>query len=122
MIRSSSQCRWGKGTRRRNKLTGEARHGGLQIVVYPMKASKFQELQKESGYRRLWPPARGATSAPRRDGPWRRWVDAQEVYEDEYGFDVWCTSARTRCFVHVLNSIQFFAVSGVEPPRKPPYG
>ena len=44
----------------------------------------------------------------------------QEIYEDPHGFDAWDRSARSRCFVHILNSVQFFQVSGVEPPAKPP--
>ena len=27
---------------------------------------------------------------------------------------------RSRCFAHILNSVQFFQVSGVAPPAKPP--
>ena len=44
----------------------------------------------------------------------------QEVYEDTYGFDSWDTTARSRCFAHILNSAQFLAVSGALPPGKPP--
>ena len=29
-------------------------------------------------------------------------------------------SVRSRCFVHILNSLQYAAVCGVEPPNKPP--
>ena len=44
----------------------------------------------------------------------------QEIYEDAYGFDAWDTSTRSRCFVHILNSVQLLDVTGCEPPRKPP--
>ena len=44
----------------------------------------------------------------------------QEIYEDPHGFDAWDRSARSRCFVHILNSMQFLQVTGVEPPAKPP--
>ena len=44
----------------------------------------------------------------------------QEIYEDDYGFDAWETSVRSRCFVHILNSVQYLAVCGVEPPTMPP--
>ena len=120
LIRQFVAMPLGEGYTAEEQLTGEARHGGLQIVVYPMKASKFQELQKESDIA-AYGPLPVAPQAPLAEmGLAPGGLMRQEVYEDEYGFDVWCTSARTRCFVHVLNSIQFFAVSGVEPPRKPP--
>ena len=44
----------------------------------------------------------------------------QEIYEDEYGFDAWDTSVKSRCFVHVVNSLQFFQVTGIELPRRHP--
>ena len=44
----------------------------------------------------------------------------QEIYGDEYGFEAWETSVRSRCFVHILNSVQFFDVTGAKPPSKPP--
>ena len=44
----------------------------------------------------------------------------QEIYEDPYGFDSWDTSVRSRCFVHIVNSVQYLRVSGVEPPSRPP--
>ena len=44
----------------------------------------------------------------------------QEVYEDEHGFDAWEHDVRSRCFVHLLNSAQFRAVTGAAPPHEPP--
>lgn len=44
----------------------------------------------------------------------------QEVYEDKYGFDAWDTSSMSRCFVHILNSVAFFNVTGEAPPQEPP--
>ena len=44
----------------------------------------------------------------------------QEVYEDSYGFGAWEKDVSSRCFVHILNSVQYLAVCGVEPPTIPP--
>ena len=44
----------------------------------------------------------------------------RSIYEDEYGFNAWDLTVRSRCFVHILNSVQFFAVTGDEPPSLPP--
>lgn len=44
----------------------------------------------------------------------------QELYEDEYGFDSWEHGVRSRCFVHLLNSAQYRAVTDAAPPHEPP--
>ena len=44
----------------------------------------------------------------------------QEICEDPYGFDAWDGSVRSRCFVHILNSVQFLGVTGSAPLQEPP--
>ena len=44
----------------------------------------------------------------------------QEIYEDEYGIDAWDTSTSSRCFVHIVNSVQLLHLTGCQPPSKPP--
>ena len=44
----------------------------------------------------------------------------QEVCEDSHGLDAWDQSSRSRCFAHVLNSVQYFHVTGSAPPHRPP--
>jgi len=44
----------------------------------------------------------------------------QEVYQDPYGLKVWETEVWSRCFVHLLNSLQYLAVTGSAPPDEPP--
>ena len=106
----------GQGYTAEEQLTGDGRHGGLQLIVYPMQASRYEDLKPEPRmlYYSLAPDACSEMGlAP---GGLMR----QEIYEDDHGFDVWDRSVRSRCFVHVLNSVQFFEVTGVEPPAKPP--
>ena len=43
----------------------------------------------------------------------------QEIYEDEHGIDAWDTSIVSRCFVHIVNSAQFFHLTGCQPPGIP---
>ena len=119
MIRQFVAMPLGEGYTAEEQLTGEAQHGGLQFVAYPMKASKFKELRLEREFTDYGPPH--VMESPIDEmGLAPGGLMRQEVYEDEYGFDAWCTSVRARCFVHVLNSLQFFAVSGAEPPQDPP--
>ena len=44
----------------------------------------------------------------------------QEIYEDEYGFDVWDTDNSSRCFVHALNSAQWTAATANPTPGRQP--
>ena len=43
----------------------------------------------------------------------------QELYGDEHGIDAWDTSHCSRSFVHIVNSVDFFKITGCEPPGKP---
>ncbi len=109
----------GEGYTAEEQLTGEAQHGGIQIVVHPMKAARFKALQRarprmDDVVYNMAPPPAEMGLAP---GGLMR----QELYEDEYGFDAWDTSARSRCFVHILNSVQFLQVAGAEPPQPSPH-
>ena len=45
----------------------------------------------------------------------------QHIYEDPYGMDAWDTTHRSRCFVHILNSLQHREVMGRNPPTKAPH-
>ena len=44
----------------------------------------------------------------------------QEIYDDPHGFNVWDRSESSRCFVHILNSLQYFSVTNDKPPTRPP--
>ena len=106
----------GEGYSAEEQLTGAAQHGGLQIAVYPIKASRYEPPQRADhmvAYSMASGPAQEMALAP---GGLMR----QEIYEDDYGFNAWDRTAHSRCFVHVLNSVQFFKVCGVEPPGRPP--
>ncbi len=120
LIRQFVAMPLGAGYSAEEQLTGEAQHGGLQIVVYPMKASRYRKREEEKAFAGIHALRIYALSAEPEMGLAPGGLMRQEIYEDEYGFDAWDTSVRSRCFVHILNSVQFFEVSGVEPPREPP--
>ena len=44
----------------------------------------------------------------------------QHIYEDEFGADAWELDATARCFVTILNSADWQAVTGEAPPTRPP--
>ena len=120
LIRQFVAMPLGQGYTAEEQLTGAAEHGGLQIVVHPMKASRYERLRAkwreryESGvvYCGI-PDSSGMGLAP---GGMMR----QEIYSDDYGFSAWERDVRSRCFVHLLNSGQYRTVTGFAPPYEPP--
>ena len=107
----------GEGYTAEEQLTGEAEHGGLQIAVYPMKALIYKEWQSaRMGF--LSDVCMDAPS-PADMGLAPGGLMRQEIYEDEYGFNVWDRSIRSRCFVHIVNSVQLVHLTGCEPPGRP---
>ena len=118
LIRQFVAMPLGEGYTAEEQLTGEAQHGGLQIVAYPMKASAYEEMRVQGALVDSRSPQFDADFSARM-GLAPGGLMRQEVYEDEYGLDAWCTAVRSRCFVHILNSLQYLSVTGTEPPQRP---
>ena len=116
MVRQFVAMPLGEGYTAEEQLTGEARHGGLQIAVFPMKAAVYEAIRIPPNV--SFCPAGGSVSYDMGLAPGG--LMRQEVYEDDYGFDAWEKDVSSRCFVHVLNSVQFLTVTGAEPPQRPP--
>ena len=116
----------GKGYTAEEQLTDEAKHGGLQIIAYPMRAHVYGKLMRERTRAHDClevfdiPQFLCRTDGEVADlslGPGG--LMRQEIYEDEHGMGAWSRKP-SRCFVHLLNSVAYFAVTGAEPPKKPP--
>jgi hypothetical protein len=43
----------------------------------------------------------------------------QEIFKDPHGMDVWQRSQRSRCFVHLANSMAWEAITEEKPPESP---
>jgi hypothetical protein len=117
LIRQFLAMSLGQGYTAEEQLNGKAEHGGLQIVVYPMKASEYEAIRSNQP-----PPDVVYCKAPlsMEMGLAPGGLMRQEIYRDDYGFEVWDTSARASCYVHILNSVQYFSVTGDSPPKRPP--
>jgi hypothetical protein len=118
LIRQFVAMPLGDGYTAEEQITGAAEHGGLQIIVYPMKAEYYKEVMRrhhealEMNFDALCAPEAGMGLAP--GGLMRQRID-----EDPHGLDAWDTEHSSRCFVHLVNSLQFNAVTGKQPPQKP---
>lgn len=113
----------GEGYTVEEQLTGAAEHGGIQIVGYPMKAERYEELiARRARSRQLVQPFAMHTcrisSATMGLAPGGRMK--QDIYDDHYGLDVWDQEHSSRCFVTIANSTQWLDITGEPPPTRPP--
>ncbi len=122
LIRQFVAMPLGAGYTAEEQLTGKAEHGGLQIVVYPMKRGHYEAMMKRQSHRYHEDLSFSVheMSAPSEMGLAPGGLMRQEIYEDEYGFDAWDLDASSRCFVHILNSDQWNEVTGKPIPGSPP--
>lgn len=120
LIRQFVAMPLGSGYTVEEQLTGEAEFGGLQLIAYPMKAEAAERLFKSRQATAFDSMPRFHIRSSDEMGLAPGGLMRQELYADDYGDDAWDTSARSRCFVHLLNSEQYHSVTGNFPPYKPP--
>lgn len=113
----------GQGYTAEEQITGTGAHGGLQLVVYPMKAEIYELNQAKAAQDRRGPyqPARfsvafGALEMGLAPGGLIR----QQIDEDPYGIEAWDQAHGLRCYVHLVNSAQYRQITGSLPPHQPP--
>lgn len=117
LIRQFVAMPLGKGYTAEEQLTGQAQHGGLQIIAYPMKRSHYEKMKKRRSHRlsEICCMSISECSMGLAPGGLMR----QEIYEDEYGMEAWDTSVSSRCFVHILNSEQWREATEKAAPGEP---
>ncbi|MGD2124347.1 MAG: hypothetical protein PVJ76_21635 [Gemmatimonadota bacterium] len=110
----------GRGYTAEEQITGEAEHGGLQVVAYPMKAEAYRKLhrRRDDVMYDMAMEALPCAAAPDMGlAPGGRMK--QEIYDDPHPFDVWDLRSNTRCYVHIANSLAWRAITGEDPPTTP---
>jgi hypothetical protein len=114
----------GDGYTAEAQLTGREEHGGLQIIAYPLKAEAWERILAERevalAARVNELPRSVAYSLATPDmGLGAGGKMRQEIYEDSHAFEDWDLRHRSRCFVHLVNSLAWRAITGSEPPTTP---
>ena len=111
----------GEGYTVEEQLTGAAEHGGLQIVAYPMKRERYEEMiAYQLKVRRTISFSLCCLSTEKSMGLAPGGRMKQDIYDDPYGPDAWDQQHVSRCFVTLVNSAQWMAITGERPPTKPP--
>ena len=111
----------GAGYTVEEQLTGAAEHGGLQIIAFPMKRKRYEQIQMrrrdtEACYEKMPAPSPSLKQMGLAPGGRMK----QEIYDDPYGSDAWDQRHASRCFVSIVNSRQWRAITGERPPNTPP--
>jgi hypothetical protein len=111
----------GEGRTVEERLTGEARVGGLQIVVTPMKAEVWDRMERDRpvfGFHGV-----DACMSPLADslemGLGAGGSMLQEIYEDPYDADVWDERHTQSCFVRIVQAQRWRDVTGHPVPHPP---
>ncbi len=112
----------GAGYTAEEQLTGEAEHGGLQIMVYPMKREVFEERFPKG---EMDDDDTGVLCCLSRVGSMDMGLAPggrmkQEIYDDPYDLSDWDANHSSRCFAHIANSMVWRGITGQQPPTVPP--
>jgi hypothetical protein len=109
----------GMGYTVEGQVTGKEEFGGIQIVAFAPKPGKFPDEP---------PMVRYALSAPimysQQPCTYDMGLGAggkmrQKIYPDDYGVDTWDQKNFGRIYVHIVNSMMYREITGIEPPPTP---
>jgi hypothetical protein len=111
----------GAGYTVEEQLTGSAEHGGLQLLVHPLKASAYRPRR----YQQFASGGIACMVADAMPAPYDMGLAPggrmkQEIYDDPQRFADWDTRHVGRCFVHLANAMVWRAITGEDPPTVPP--
>ncbi len=106
----------GLGETLEERLAGRSLVGGVQIAVYPMKASVFE---------RIFPGDAPAARGGRVREPAPSYVTEmgvspgsplrQHLFRDPHGPEAWDAESRSRIFIHMAKASEWLAATGEEP-------
>jgi hypothetical protein len=119
MIRQFVAMPLGQGYSVEEQLSRTAEHGGLQLIVHPLKAAVYRELQRERARisrRSTGDIARRAADMGLAPGGRMR----QEVYQDPFAPSDWSQKHVSRCFITIVNAALWSATTGGTAPSIPP--
>jgi hypothetical protein len=116
----------GTGYSAEEQVTGKADHGGIQIIVYPMKRNifekrfpKVEQIIPDVSFEEdlclsLEEPKASYDMGLAPGGRMK-----QEIYEDPFDLNDWEMDHRSRCFIHIANSLVWRAITNDSPPTVP---
>lgn len=101
-------------------LGGRETVGGLQLTVFEPKPGIFPDAppaEPPPGAQRHAPPR--PMRVPQSMGLGAGGAMRQKIYTDKYGVDTWDPHNCAHVAVHIVNSEEFFEITGTQPPEPP---
>jgi hypothetical protein len=110
----------GAGYSAEEQLTGAADHGGLQIEVHPLQAKHYRGPRPLAEYRSDITPSAACMCC---ESPGMALAPGgrmeQEIAKDRNRLSHYALDHRSRCFVHLCNSLVWREITGMCPPTTP---
>jgi hypothetical protein len=116
----------GSGYTVEEQITGKPEHGGLQIIVYPMRKEHYETLlqrhepvvacAKQEDLSCEFEPANAQMAMGLAPGGRM----TQQIYAHPHGLEAWDQAVSSRCFVTLVDAVQWREITGEVPPTKPP--
>jgi len=107
----------GGGHTAEEQLTGAAEVGGIQLLAYPLQADRYTELPLYSAMADGMvamaappPPDMGLGLGGRM---------RQDIESDPHGTSAWDLGHPARCFIHLVNAVQWQVITGEAMPTPP---
>ena len=117
----------GEGYTAEEQITGKAEHGGLQVIVYPMKRDVFErrfpirpKVNLDIDFMHECRASKAMTACSPEMGLAPGGRMKQEIYEDPFDVADWDLAHSSRCFVHIANSLAWRLITRQAPPNLPP--
>jgi hypothetical protein len=115
LIRQFVAMPLGAGYSVEEQMTGKARFGGLQLAVHPMKARSYRKKVEGAARSRDFKICASPSMGLAPGGLMR-----QEIYEDPYDLADWDQRQASRCFISIVNSVDWRSLTGEAPPMRAP--
>ena len=125
LIRQFVAMPLGAGYTAEEQITGEAEHGGLQILVAPMKREVFERRFPKTRHMHVDECCARYSMMPESSAPQDMGLAPggrmrQKIYRDPFDLSDYDTENASRCFVHIANSMVWRTITGSPPPTVPP--
>lgn len=106
----------GMGYTVEGQVTGKEEFGGMQIIVYDPKPGMFSDKPNYDFGRGVacMVPSDACEMGLAAGGKMR-----QKIYPDPYGAETWDPDNYGSLYIHIVNSISYREITGLEPPRTP---
>lgn len=117
MIRQFIAMPLGSGKTVESILTGQERYGAIQIKVFEPKPGRFPE--KPPALSEIKPVRSADLASAATMGLSAGGQIQQKIYPDPYSLDTWNVKQFGEVTIHIVNSKQFKAISGLECPPTP---